>query len=121
MEGKKKMKELFEWAILVMSICVITCTMMKYWWAPIVGFLHEIPWAGYAIYAKSLPIFITSILYAVVFALSIRKWYKEKRIDNYQLCPGCLEFTKERLRIGKELCFNCRTLNRQEINHEERR
>lgn len=73
------MQGFFEWAILVMSVCVIICTMKKYWWAPIVGLVQEIPWAGYAIYAKSLPIFIVTVLYALVFAFSIRKWYREKK------------------------------------------
>lgn len=78
------MKEVFEWAILIMSVCVIICTMKKYWWAPIVGLVHEIPWWGYAIYVRSLPLMITAVLYTLVFAFSIRKWYREKKEPQFK-------------------------------------
>ena len=73
------MTTFFEWAVLVMAFCTITCMTRKFWWAPIVGLAQELAWFGFAIMIGSIPIFLLAIVYAVTYAFAIPKWYKEKR------------------------------------------
>jgi len=69
----------FEWAILVMSLVTLYCMIKKYWWAPIVGLVQEIPWMGFAIVTRSLPLAITTIVFAIMYALAVPRWYRNGR------------------------------------------
>lgn len=73
------MTDFFEWAVLILAVATIICMTQKYWWAPIIGFIQEIAWFGYAICVGSVPLFITAVIFTVIYGRAIPKWYKEKR------------------------------------------
>ena len=77
------MKMFFEWSILVMSVITVYCmTRKKYWWAPIVGLVQEIPWMGFAILSRSLSLVITTLVFTGMYAFAVPKWYKDRRKIN---------------------------------------
>ena len=69
------------WAILttIATIGVIFAMTRKCWWAPIAGLLHEGLWVGYALTADGgWPLLGACFAYAVLYAIAIPKWYRER-------------------------------------------
>jgi len=64
------------------TIFVITTMTRKWWWAPIAGLLHQGLWLAFALQlGDGWPIIGAVVFYAIVYALAIPKWYKERECD----------------------------------------
>ena len=61
------------------TIFVVIAMTRKWWWAPIAGLLHQGLWAAFALQLDDgWPIMGAVVVYAVVYALAIPKWYRER-------------------------------------------
>ncbi|HUT91061.1 MAG TPA: hypothetical protein VMY37_16280 [Thermoguttaceae bacterium] len=68
------------WLTTCATVAVVFLTMRKVWWAPIAGLLHEGLWIAFALTSEGgWPIMFAAMLYAIVYAISIPKWWRERQ------------------------------------------
>ena len=69
----------FAWATAVATSFVVLAFTRKWWWAPIAGLLHEGLWFAFALSSpNNTPILIAAVIYTVVYAIAIPKWFRER-------------------------------------------